>query len=354
MSLTAAPVRPDHVLKENYRLFVVLNYIAYLGFAAHSFFIPLFFWVGVEPLAYFNFFSVAAWVVGYFLNRNGRHGDAILLICSEVIIHAILSIFFLGWESGFHYYFMPLVLFVFINHKQTITVIVIEAVLIFIGYSALFLYTHSETYSIDIPQTLINSLLFMNIAINFTALGLLGYNLRVSSMRAENEMEKLATVDVLTQLFNRRKMVELIDIEKVRFQRDGKSFVLANTDIDHFKRFNDSFGHDCGDYVLKEVSKLLQHSLREQDMVARWGGEEFLILLPDTDADGAFEAIEKLRQSIEDTNYHYGDDEFSVTMTFGIAEFDGSEEIDDVIKHADEVLYAGKRGGRNRVIVSKR
>jgi len=178
----------------------------------------------------------------------------------------------------------------------------------------------------------------------------LGYFFRIASIRAEEQMELLATTDTLTGLFNRRKMHELMNQEVIRHQRDKKSFLLVITDIDHFKQFNDNYGHDCGDYVLQQVSQLMKNSLRQQDVVARWGGEEFLIMLPETELEGGIQAIEKLRETLANTVYQYKTNTFSVTMTFGATIYDGSCDIDTCIKHADEVLYAGKRGGRNRVV----
>lgn len=350
MLVTLGVFKPAEISRENYRMYVALNYLCYLGFGAHSLFIPLFFWIGVPELAIFNIFSSLLWVLGYFLNRAGHHREAIIFTAIESVVHAALATYFLGWDSGFHYYFLPIILFLFINHKQNIFVIILEAIVIFIGYLWLSNYTHQVDFAVKAPEAVLNSLNYMNIAVNFSAFGILGYFFRVASIRAEQQMELLATIDTLTGLFNRRKMHELIDQEVVRYQRDKKSFLLVITDIDHFKKFNDSYGHDCGDYVLQQVSTLMKESLRQQDVVARWGGEEFLIMLPETELEGGVQAIEKLRETLANTVYQYDANTFSVTMTFGVTAYDGSCDVEACIKHADEVLYAGKRGGRNRVV----
>lgn len=344
-SITISDVR-----RENYRIFLVINYITYLGFAAHSLFIPLFYWVGITTLVFLNIFSVTAWAVAFFLNRQGKHREAIILLGTEVILHAFLAVYFLGWESGFHYYLLPMVPFIFFNHKQTTRVILTEASLLFIAYIGLYLYTRQMGFRVDIDAWLLDALQFMNIAVNFAALGILGYFFRIASIRSEKDMERLATFDALTKLYNRRKMREMLERERLRFERDKKPFVIAITDVDYFKNFNDAYGHDCGDYVLQEVSRLMKACLRKQDVIARWGGEEFLIMLPETELEGGVQAIDKMRETIANTRYRFGDNEFSVTMTFGVAVFDGSRHIDGCIKQADEVLYAGKRGGRNRVV----
>jgi len=350
MIVTLDTFKAAEISRDNYRLYVALNYLCYLGFGAHSLFIPLFYWVGVLELAIFNVFSAILWVLGYFLNRAGHHVQAIVICAIESVTHALLATYFLGWESGFHYYFLSVVLFIFINHHQKTPIIIVEGLLLFIGYVWFYFYTHQPDFVITIPVYVLEGLHSMNIAVNFLAFGILGYFFRVASIRAEQQMELLATTDTLTKLFNRRKMLELIDQEVVRFQRDKKNFLLVITDIDHFKQFNDNYGHDCGDYVLQQVSLLMKHSLRQQDVVARWGGEEFLIMLPETEMEGGIQAIEKLRETLANTSYEYKGNQFSVTMTFGVTIYDGSCDVDTCIKHADEVLYAGKRGGRNRVV----
>jgi len=350
MFVTLDVFKATKISRDNYRLYVALNYLSYLGFGAHALFIPLFFWIGVPELAIFNVFSTLLWALAYFLNHAAHHREAIIIAAIESITHAALATYFLGWDSGFHYYFLPIILFLFINHKQNILTIIIEAVIIFAGYLWLSVYTHDAEFAARASTSVLDGLRFMNIAVNFSAFAILGYFFRIASIRSEEQMELLATTDTLTGLFNRRKMLESIEQEVVRYQRDQKSFLLVITDIDHFKKFNDNYGHDCGDYVLQQVSLLMKDSLRQQDVVARWGGEEFLIMLPETELEGGILAIEKLRETLANTLYEYKGNQFSVTMTFGVTVYDGRCDVDTCIKHADEVLYAGKRGGRNRVV----
>lgn len=350
MLVTLDIFKTAEISRDNYRLYVALNYLCYLGFGAHLLFIPLFFWIGVPELAIFNIFSSLLWLLAYFLNRAAHHREAIIFAAIESVVHAALATYFLGWESGFHYYFLSLVLFIFINHHQRTFIIVVEGFLLFFSYVWFYFYTHQPDFVVVIPTYVLEGLYSMNVAVNFAAFAILGYFFRVASIRAEEQMELLATTDTLTGLFNRRKMHELINQEVVRYQRDKKSFLLVITDIDHFKQFNDNYGHDCGDYVLKQVSQLMKDSLRQQDIVARWGGEEFLIMLPETELEGGVQAIEKLRETMANTVYEYEANTFSVTMTFGVTVYDGSCDVDGCIKRADEMLYAGKRGGRNRVV----
>ncbi len=167
---------------------------------------------------------------------------------------------------------------------------------------------------------------------------------------AEEKLKRLARIDPLTNLYNRRYMRDKIEEEVARFDRTERPFSLILGDIDFFRDFNNQHGHDCGDYVLKEVSKLMKENSRKHDVVARWGGEEFLILLTETDLNKADIFAKKLKQIIGDTTYEYQSKELSITMTFGVSSYSSEKEVEELIKEADLALYRGKEAGRNRVI----
>ena len=122
-------------------------------------------------------------------------------------------------------------------------------------------------------------------------------------------------------------------------------------DLDNFKKLNDQHGHACGDHVLQATAGLLSDAVRSLDKVCRWGGEEFLLVLPETDSDGAVLLVEKLRAGLEAQRFRHEDQCLSVTMTFGIAVFGKGETLEDCITRADTALYRGKEQGRNRVML---
>lgn len=341
--------KPAEIERENYRLFIALNYLCYLGIIAHALFIPLFFKFGIPELAIVNIFSVLIWITSFSLNRAAFHSEAYALAAFEVVAHAILATFYLGWEAGFYFYFFSTVLYIFLNHKQIFRTMLIQSSLVLMTCIGLHIYTHQPDFVSKISNNLLDVLYFTNLFVNFAAFGIQGYFFRKASTENDQKMELFATTDPLTGLFNRRKMLELVENEVVRFQRNQKPFLLAIADVDHFKQFNDNYGHDCGDYVLKKASDLLKDTLRQQDVVSRWGGEEFLIMLPDTDLEGGMAAFEKLRETVANTRYEYAKKTFSITITLGISRYDGQRDIDDTVKLADEALYKGKREGRNRI-----
>lgn len=167
---------------------------------------------------------------------------------------------------------------------------------------------------------------------------------------AYKKLDLLARVDPLTGLSNRRDFLEKVNVEKDRFEREKREFAFILTDIDNFKSFNDKYGHDCGDFVLKQVAEIIKGTVRKQDSVGRWGGEEFILLLPGSIGSGAIKIAEILRKEIAQKAYIFGELNLSVTMTFGVSVYDGSISIDNCIKAADVALYNGKQKGKNCVV----
>ena len=167
--------------------------------------------------------------------------------------------------------------------------------------------------------------------------------------KAYKKMETLARTDPLTKLSNRRDYLEKFNLELNRFERNKIPFSVVLCDIDDFKLVNDEYGHDCGDFVLVGISELMTSTVRKQDVVGRWGGEEFILLLPETSIAGGNRVAEGIRKNLEDKTFFFNGKEIAVTMTFGASQYDGTMDIDACIKKADEALYSGKRAGKNRV-----
>jgi two-component system cell cycle response regulator len=166
------------------------------------------------------------------------------------------------------------------------------------------------------------------------------------------ELALMSKTDALTGLCNRRFIIEKLEEEKSRYKRNQKAFSLIMADIDDFKQLNDSYGHDCGDAILKLVSATLSGNVRNIDSVARWGGEEFLILLPETPENGAQVLTERIRSAINNHCFIYNEIRISLSLTFGIAVFDGNGDVENLIKRADNAMYAGKHNGKNCIMIA--
>ncbi|HHS99729.1 MAG TPA: GGDEF domain-containing protein [Thiomicrospira sp.] len=161
--------------------------------------------------------------------------------------------------------------------------------------------------------------------------------------------EDLSLIDELTNIANRRRINELLDIEFQRAKRYQSTFSIVIFDIDHFKSINDTYGHLIGDDVLKAIAKLVSHSIRKTEMVGRWGGEEFILILTETEQNAAFAAAEKIRRTIESTEFKGLKNK--LTCSFGIAEYEPEISLEVMIERADQALYQAKNNGRNQVIV---
>ena len=160
---------------------------------------------------------------------------------------------------------------------------------------------------------------------------------------------RMTIMDGLTGIHNKRYLVEQLDRELSRATRHGRPLSLVMCDIDHFKRVNDEFGHLAGDHVLKEVAQLAKSRLRPDDVIARYGGEELAVILPETDLAGGVRIADELRKMIATETFIFEDEDIDITISCGVAQLDPKWRSYDFVRAADEQLYEAKRAGRNRV-----
>jgi len=171
-----------------------------------------------------------------------------------------------------------------------------------------------------------------------------------SAKQRAHELEKEILVDPLTGVYNRRAYDKQIKEELQRFIRYGRPFSVIILDVDHFKSVNDLYGHAVGDLCLKEIINRVQPMMRESDFLARFGGEEFVVLLPETERKGAGEAAEKLRQCIEKTEFLHRGDKVAITISLGVAQITSDDPTSETLfARVDQALYRAKNEGRNRV-----
>lgn len=166
--------------------------------------------------------------------------------------------------------------------------------------------------------------------------------------KMSREYEQLALHDHLTQLPNRRSALQKLEFERPSAIRNQDNLSIIICDIDHFKSINDKLGHNGGDHVLIELSKLFSGLIRAQDMVARWGGEEFLFILPSTTLTSAITVSDKIHQSLKMANITYEEKTINITVSMGIAALKVDLPIDETINTADHFLYQAKDSGRDQ------
>lgn len=319
----------------------------------------LLFLVGIGAKAWFSEHHIHAWMLwGFavlmagnmlvFANTGNRGWQKGGLISITGILFGYLVV--TGGESNtgpLWFYVFPPLLF-YLTDLKTGT-----AVLLFCALAAMVVFQFPELpgvtaeYSTDFEIRFFATMIFVSI---------LCFVLEASRLNARKELielarahEHAACTDELTGMSNRRDMQHRLNEEFSRYQRSGHHFSVTLIDLDLFKHVNDEYGHDAGDEVLREFSALTQSVIRQTDVAARWGGEEFLILLPDTSLLQALTLAERLRQRIEQHDFRFNGTSIPVTMSAGVCSIAKTGSVNELLKQADLNLYSAKESGRNRI-----
>ena len=281
-----------------------------------------------------------------------RHNRLLPWVWVVVFAQSLLAVYVLGADAGFQYYLLATIPPGFAQLGRPLSYRLLQTALIVVFFLvcdswllryAVPLYPYSEPF--------LATLRHLN-TVGCCAMLAGGAYVQAQVIKESSDaLRRVASTDALTGLLNRRRFAEIAEHELARSRRSGHPLTLALGDIDFFKRINDRHGHAAGDHVLQTVANLLQGALRDYDSVARWGGEEFVVLLPDTDASRAQAIVERLRQTIAESHPSFEGALIPVTMTLGVAQFADDDNWHAVVARADEALYRGKAAGRNRVEV---
>ena len=269
-----------------------------------------------------------------------------------VFAQSLLAVYVLGADAGFQYYLLATIPPGFAQLDRRLPFKLLQTALIIAFYLACDSWL--VRYAIPLypyPEYFLATLRHLNTVGSCAMLAGGAYVQAQVIKESSDALRRVASTDALTGLLNRRRFAEIAEHELARSRRTGHPLTLALGDVDFFKRINDCHGHAAGDHVLQTVANLLQGALRDYDSVARWGGEEFVVLLPDTDASRAQAIVERLRQTIADSHPSFEGALIPVTITLGVAQFADDDNWHAVVARADEALYRGKAAGRNRVEV---
>jgi len=220
--------------------------------------------------------------------------------------------------------------------------------LVFITAILVFIFRDQPVVTQADTVELLGPFLYLIIVTHY--MGHLSYIRGVALIRRRIVAEETSKLDFLTGLNNRRSMFDKAKHNDKDHKANKYDTTVIMADIDHFKRVNDTHGHNHGDAVLIQVSELIKSSLRDTDIVARWGGEEFLVLLAKTNIKEGTSVAEKIRETIANKPFIYDDVEHNVTLTLGIASYGSNSNFEETIQLADKALYEGKESGRNRVV----
>jgi diguanylate cyclase (GGDEF)-like protein len=308
---------------------------------------------GAMPLVYLQIVTVAVYACCYFASSRGYRNVAIALTWFDLMGHSTIACLIVGVGNGFQYYSWILLPLLFTNVHRSLRSKVVMAGALSIMYVVLDWWLSHTTPMIVVDPIALAGLRYFNIGCYFLALGILSVAHMRTVREAEQRLNMFASTDALTGLLNRRRMSDHLQMALVRARDDGRALAVIVLDIDHFKSINDRYGHGRGDQVIAQVGRILSESVREHDLVARWGGEEFLVLLPGADAAAASETAERVRRAIILNLARDQSDQTPVTVTMGVAAWDRGESLEHTIDRADNALYAGKQAGRNRVVVDE-
>lgn len=222
----------------------------------------------------------------------------------------------------------------------------VHAVLLLARMGLMLLEDTLQPY--PVPYTLIDRILFLEVVLLLFITALC--TVILVAERLQKELTYQARTDPLTGTLNRRGYQELAERELLKASRSGRPFAVLVADIDHFKRLNDTYGHAAGDMVLQYFCALLNRVLRQTDILARLGGEEFVIMLPETPPLEAMDVAERLRRTVQDTPMTFQEFMIPITVSIGVAHFpDASDSLDGLQAFADSALYRAKKSGRNSV-----
>jgi diguanylate cyclase len=323
----------------------LLRRIVVLAACVDVAFFMLFWVIGSPWLQWMNLGSVAIYGTAYWLIGRRRGNAAIGLIWLEVLVHATVGTLLIGWDSGFSYFLMIMIPAIGASTRRVRATAMMVVLLAF--YLALDRYAAITGPIAPISDGALAVVRAANVMIVFAMFASLTFFYVGAVRRAERELALLATRDPLTKLSNRRHFWSLAERSLERRGPGGQDALLL-VDIDLFKRINDEHGHAAGDRVLTAVAERLRDASREHDIVARWGGEEFLVLLPGTDIESARCAAERLRKKIGEAPIASGSTSLTVTVSIGATLVGDWPSLDEAIARADRALYRSKAEGRDR------
>lgn len=341
---------------KNFRFSVIMKNFSLISLIIIALYAVLFAVVSAWQMVLVCSICAVLWLGILLINRYGLIQAAFLVGVVNSTAFALLTTWLLGWSSGF--YFMALLIIPIIYHnsywsqfvKGTLAFTILAVIL------GLFILSWQQGSYWPMEEQFLKILAMINVVITVVVLAITGHYFETSAADAEKaliqankKLAGLATTDPVTNLVNRRIILSRIEQEKNRMERGSKPFTLIMVDVDNFKQINDEYGHSGGDYVLVNLAEAISVTLRKQDEVARWGGDEFLIMLPETDVEGGAIVAEKIRARIIETPFIYRELDIPVTITLGVGACEPGTGVGSCIRKADQALYAGKQAGKNRV-----
>lgn len=312
----------------------------------------------LEIFSLINFISVFGFLLFVFLLKVNKARLCYYLVHLEMTFYCIFSILLVGWDYNTQYFFIflivPLPYFSFRKTPPT-EMITLGGLLL---YSLLYFYLRDPGFvDPDFSRSvLINTIAYINlifiIVLTYLFTRVSNHTNRKNNkalIESNENLQKMINHDAVTGLLTRPPFIHKLYAAKRKLLQENKPYVLIFGDIDNFKVLNDFYGHEFGDEILKRVGEIIMGEIRETDSAARWGGEEFLVMLENININDAILKAEKIRRKIEQTSLFHNESEIKITMTLGLAEGSTSPDIYSEINRADKLMYEGKVLGKNKL-----
>ena len=341
--------KPTRVAKDHYLEFVAIQVSSLFSIVVHLLLIGLYYHYQLWSMIAFSVISALLWSAALYANSRGEHLIALALGCVELCGYSIAAVYFLGLDFGFQFYLWPTTCLAIVNsrlHIHWASLTGLACICLFLVLNLLF----PEPRYFGGLMVWARWLYSANVLLAAAPLILAVVMIRRQFERQRRDLVEMATRDELTQLYNRRYLREFLHPWRAQARRTGASSVIALGDIDNFKPINDELGHDVGDEVLRGVAAFLLEQVREEDLVCRWGGEEFVIVFASTTLAQAQMILQRLHQAMPQQRFM--ESERKVTISFGVTDFKPEEDLSDALGRADQLLYRAKAAGRNRIEIA--
>jgi diguanylate cyclase (GGDEF)-like protein len=329
----------------------LMQVIAWGGAGTHLVFLVLFMVNGWNALALMNVVSVLLYLgISQALRIPRYRLTASFVASGEIFVHAVVATLALGWHSGFHVYLLCLCPVVFVGTRVRIPIKWLCMGMLGASYAALRYVARDTAPYYDVSEAAQYAMEYINIAGMVVVLSQGSHMYYTAVLTGHRRLMRLAHTDPLTGLPNRRQWLDAANAAHARLLDEAQPYAVILCDLDHFKAINDRHGHAGGDDALRALGQALCETLRRDDLVGRWGGEEFAVLLPDTDLAGAVQAAQDLRRRVDNLELTLDGHRAHLSMTLGVAEAQADESLHELLRRADAAMYRGKHAGRNRVV----
>ncbi len=307
--------------------------------------------------ALLEFLCAGLFLIVFIYTYRGRTNFAMDFFGAVIVAAPTILALTTGWKTNFQWCLLVEILVLYFSLEINMDVKVKLFWVISVDFVMISFFTHVFPNNLDFSRGwgiyfhMISALFYAGIFHIIAYFYSNKFNAAEENLRdVNNKLREMASTDTLTSLPNRRVMNEHLTMLAYSYERTNEPFTIAIADIDYFKKINDTFGHEAGDFILKNLSDIFKETMKAKGMVARWGGEEFLFVFENASGNQAKTILEGMRIQIEKTDFHFNDEIINVTITIGLEDFSIVSGVESTISKADSKLYTGKTEGRNRIV----